>query len=72
MVRVALSVFQATYTNWYKKEPNNGGQKGGNEDCVGILETRLWSLVGFWKDLNCTLNRLPYICEKPAGIIYHR
>ena len=57
-----------SYTNWYPKEPNNGGSKT-KEGCVELMNMVYWApnegvAVGRWNDAPCTADsKRYYVCE---------
>ena len=58
---ITVSGAGVSYTNWYPREPNNGG---GNEDCVELMNIVYWTKngAGRWNDARCTLSRSK-VCE---------
>uniref|UniRef100_A0A3P8QQA7 C-type lectin domain-containing protein n=1 Tax=Astatotilapia calliptera TaxID=8154 RepID=A0A3P8QQA7_ASTCA len=45
--------------NWAKNEPNNGGSRHGEEDCVHIRAADQRT----WNDISCTAS-MKWICKK--------
>ena len=60
-------VVNASYTNWYPEEPNNG-RGFRNEDCVELMNMVYWTpnhgaAAGQWNDAPCSDSRRHFVCE---------
>ncbi len=52
-----------TYTNWLSGQPNNNGDNGAPENCVGVLRLTPPQPGGKWNDLACSVQVLRAVCE---------